>query len=105
MARGRDMHAAVRDVDLRHEHWVDYDAPPRFADNVSMIDGLISAWTAVLMINDGVVIHEASNIAPQTLFVDDAAALSDAGYVSRYDYADVDYFQTPADYVGDVRVF
>jgi hypothetical protein len=105
MARSRDVASFVKDVDLRHIHWVDYDAPPRFDDSVTVTDDVLLTWTAHLTFNDSVVMSDSFNAALQTLTVSDAVAMSDAGVVGRYDYAGPDYFLTPADYVGETRVF
>ena len=56
------------------------------ADNVTMGDAISIKRGDEMGLSDGVVV-------------------ADAGFLSRYDYAAIDYFLTPTDYVGDTRVF
>jgi hypothetical protein len=168
MADRRDVVTAVSDVRLEWDAWVDYKAPPRFADhiqvfedfvpemiyartgddwvvvsdtistmlvfnvvladsvtvadafstaavfgqsfadNVTMGDNLTSVLDRLLalILSDDIVMTDALSAAGgPVLTLGDVVSVSDAGVLSHYDYAGLDYFLTPFDYVGETRVF
>jgi hypothetical protein len=170
MADRRDVVTAVPDVRLEWDAWVDYKAPPRFADhiqvfedfvpeviyartvddrvevsdtlstelvlnavladsvtvadafstaavfgqsfadNVTMDDNLTSVLDRLLalILSDTIVMADALSASDEggpVLTLGDTVSVSDAGVLSHYDYAGLDYFLTPFDYVGETRVF
>jgi hypothetical protein len=78
------------------------------ADGVTVTDNLSYVLDRViaLPLADSVTMGDALSMkrGDEIGFSDDVTA-SDAGFLSRYDYAAPDYFLTPTDYVGETRVF
>jgi hypothetical protein len=168
MADRRDVVTAVPDVRLEWDAWVDYKAPPRFADHVQVFEDFVPEmiyargvddWVVVsdtlstelvfnVVVADGVAVVDvfsttavfgqsfadsvvaddnltgvldrilAMSLADAVVMADalsasggtiltlgDTVSVSDAGVLNHYDYAGLDYFLTPFDYVGETRVF
>jgi hypothetical protein len=79
-----------------------------FADNVAMDDNLTAGLDRLLALtlSDAIVMADALSAAGgPVLTLGDVVSMSDAGVVNHYDYAGLDYFLTPFDYVGETRVF
>ena len=84
MADRRDVVTAVRDVQLEWDAWVDYKAPPRLADHVTVFDDFVPEMIYARDVDDWVVVSD--TIIPVLVF---NAVLADSVVV-------VDVFSTAA---------
>ena len=79
-----------------------------FADSVVADDSLTGVLDRILAMSlaDAVVMADALSASGGTILtLGDEVSMSDAGVLNHYDYAGLDYFLTPFDYVGETRVF
>jgi len=105
MARGDNLLIIVQARDLTFTHWVDYKGAMRLLSTLPMIDNVSLLLDAHTVLVDELHLTDSVYFFRPELRFTDTLVLSDNGLLSRYDYASLDYFETPADYVGEHRVF
>ena len=104
MAR-TDVKLVVPKVQMKWTYWVDYNGPLRPGDTVTMVDVVTHVWDAKTSFADAVSVSDAISFFKPFLFFDEAVAMTDGGFATRFDYVAFDYLATPANYVGEQRVF
>jgi hypothetical protein len=101
----RDVTLVIPKVQMQWTYWVDHNGPLQPHDTVLMTDAVVHTWTALRGFDDAVTVSDSISFFKPFLFFDEAVAMTDGGTVTRFDYVDPSYLATPANYVGEQRVF
>jgi hypothetical protein len=105
MPRRTDIVTIVQGVDLGFTLSVDYDGPLTLSAPIVLTDDLTIIFDGHLTIDDTFAMSDDVLVLVGLINLDEVVGLIDSGSISSYDYAGLDYFETPLDYVGNARVF